>query len=86
MSVFQVPPREGITEEEKQLLVNDIANAVVSAVAALIPTATTQEPITEETLTEPVVVEPVTEELVVEPTVVEPTVEEPTVEEPVATE
>ena len=78
MSVFQVPPREGITEEEKQILVNDIANAVVTAIAALTPAP------------EPTVVEPIQEVITptttVESAPVEATVEQPAVEEPTVTE
>jgi hypothetical protein len=58
MSVFQVPPKDAITVEEKQLLVNDIATAVVAAIAQANAIV---EPVVEPT-PEPVVEEPVVTE------------------------
>jgi hypothetical protein len=79
MSVFQVPPRDAITVEEKQLLVADITNSVIAAFVALQQTSNkTEELVVEETPS-------TTSEEIVEETVVEPTAE-PVVEEPVVTE
>jgi hypothetical protein len=70
MSIFQVPIKDSITQEEKELLVAEITNSVVAAFVALQQESnTTEEPVVEETVEEPVVEETT------------PTTEEPTVEE-----